>query len=151
MSKPKKQNRSKKLSKKLNKVITKHLLKRIKRRAKVNGFNKAMSMSLAQREASIMRNKQREAAFAQFKLDQLATEKDKSELPQLINDPNLPMETRHALELYLDRLQNRQMTARDKEAFFGPVQSSLLKSVPYEAFNSATKNLAFVNSTRRHR
>lgn len=126
----------------------------------MNGFNKALQSkvitnSLEQREASILRNKQREAAFSAFKLDQLATQKELNELHNMISDPNIPMETRHALEQYYEALRDHRITSKDKTAFFGPVQDQLLRSVPYDSFNNALKNLAFVNKAgrnpRRHR
>lgn len=150
MTKPK----SKKLPKNLKRALTKHLLKRIKRRAKVQRFNKVLKkkvanslLSLKGNEESMLRNKQREAAYAAFNMDQVATQNDLKLLPSMINDPTISKEKKLALQSYYDALSSGQITAKDRDAFFGPVQSALLRSVPYDGFKSVNDNLTYIKNS----
>lgn len=150
MAKPKNKKNNKKKS--LKHTLTKHILKRIKRRAKVNGFNKQLRNQVSKsiepilNEDHIYRNKQREAAFNEFKFNELNTENDLRMLPQLLNDPSIPRERQLALQSYYDALKSGQATVRDRDRYIGPIQKALINSVPYNGFANVNQHLQFLRN-----
>lgn len=148
MSKPKNKNNKKSLKH----ILTKRILKRIRRRAKVNRFNKELkkkvnkSLNLNYAEANEMRNKAREVAFAGFNMDQVSTANDLKILPILLADKSISADKKLALQSYYDALKTGQITAKDRDRFFGPIQSALLRSVPYEGLSGATDHLKLIKN-----
>lgn len=150
MSKPKNKNNTKKKS--LKHILTKRILKRIRRRAKVNRFNKELkkkvsrSLNLPNNESSVLRNRAREAAYAGFNLDQVSTANDLKMIPLLLADKSISDEKKLALRSYYDALASGQITAKDRDRFFGPIQSALLNSVTYDGFKGAPDYLKYIKN-----